>query len=119
MDLAQRIGARIRDHREARGLTLDALSIRSGVRSERISRVERGKVEATLGTLDKLARGLGMQIGDLLSDTDSDAGSLGALPPDLQEIVVLLERKPEPTIRAARSLVQVLVEREEELLGKG
>lgn len=95
----------------------DLLSARSGVRSERISRVERGKVEASLRTLERLAVGLGLEVPDLFPQAHHHSSSRAELSPDLQELVALLEHRSEETIRSARALVEVLVRHEERSRG--
>ena len=66
-DLEARIAARVRDLRAARGLTLDALSTRSGVSRSMISLVERGEASATAVVLEKLATALGVVLVDLFA----------------------------------------------------
>ena len=57
--LEQRIAARISTTRAAQGLTLDALSERSGVSRAMISKIERGEASPTASLLAKLANALG------------------------------------------------------------
>ncbi len=54
------VGARIREIREARGLTLDALAAKCGIAKPNLSRLENNKITPTLETLNTVARGLGM-----------------------------------------------------------
>lgn len=64
-NLDQRIGARARDLRAARGLTLEALAERSGVSRSMISVIERGESSPTAALLEKLASGLGVSLASL------------------------------------------------------
>jgi transcriptional regulator with XRE-family HTH domain len=64
-DLNRRIGDRVRELRDARGLSLDALAGRSGVSRSMISLVERGESSPTAAVLEKLATGLGVTLASL------------------------------------------------------
>ena len=59
------IGKRIREVREEKGLTLRELSDRTGLTLNGISRVELGRTTPTAVTISALARGLGVEPGDL------------------------------------------------------
>jgi transcriptional regulator with XRE-family HTH domain len=61
-DLDQRIAERVRELRAARGLSLDALSAKSGVSRSMISLIERGESSSTAVVLEKLASGLGVTL---------------------------------------------------------
>lgn len=52
------IGGRIREIREARGLTLDALAAKCGIAKPNLSRIENEKVTPTLATINMLAAAL-------------------------------------------------------------
>ena len=54
--------------RRDRHLTLDELSRRSGVSRRMITMLEAGETNASLGTLDKLARALGCAFADLVAE---------------------------------------------------
>ncbi|MBI2833260.1 MAG: helix-turn-helix transcriptional regulator [Acidobacteria bacterium] len=60
------IGSRIRTMRRARRLTQRELSQRTGLAEAFLSRVENGRVAPSLHTLQRLADGLGVCVGDLL-----------------------------------------------------
>lgn len=64
-DLNRRIAERVRELRARFGLSLDALSSRSGVSRSMISLIERGESSATAVVLDKLAAGLGVPLASL------------------------------------------------------
>jgi ribosome-binding protein aMBF1 (putative translation factor) len=59
-------GARIRVAREGLGLSQLELSRRSGIAQEPLSRIETGRRDPRLGTLQKLARGMGLSLEQLL-----------------------------------------------------
>ncbi|HET9075780.1 MAG TPA: XRE family transcriptional regulator [Acidimicrobiales bacterium] len=57
-DLFRSVGLRVRGLRQGHHLTLDELSERSGVSRRMITMLEAGEANASVGTLDKLARAL-------------------------------------------------------------
>jgi transcriptional regulator with XRE-family HTH domain len=63
--LNQRIAARVRELRAARGLSLDALARASGVSRSMISLIERGESSPTAVVLEKLAGGLAVTLASL------------------------------------------------------
>lgn len=67
-DLNQCLARRVRDLRAAEGLSLEALSARSGVSRSMISLVERGETSPTAVVLAKLATGLGVTLASLFDD---------------------------------------------------
>ena len=54
--------------RAEQGLTIDALSRKSGVGRSTISRIEKGDVEGRLTTIAKIAKGLGKSVEDFLGE---------------------------------------------------
>ena len=65
MDINARIAARVRELRDARGYSLDALAERSGVSRSNISLIERAESSASAVVLDKLATALGVTLASL------------------------------------------------------
>ena len=64
-DLNRRIGDRVRELRDAQGLSLDSLAGKSGVSRSMISLIERGESSPTAVILEKLAAGLGVTLASL------------------------------------------------------
>src|SRR5918998_4478443 len=62
----ERLGARVKELRRRRGLTLEDLAERAGVSRAMISKVERGEKNPTLVVAAKVAEGLGVTIAELL-----------------------------------------------------
>src|SRR3990170_1611000 len=58
------LGARVRELRARRSLTLEGLSDITGLSSSMISLVERGRTSPSIGTLVVIAAGLGVSIPD-------------------------------------------------------
>jgi transcriptional regulator with XRE-family HTH domain len=69
MDINDRIARRVRELRDERGFTLDALAERSGVSRSNISLIERGQSSPTAAVLDKLSAGLGVTVASLFEDS--------------------------------------------------
>ena len=61
------LGRRVKELRESRGLTIQALSDRSGLAISTISKVERGLMAPTYDRFSGLARGLGVDVSELFS----------------------------------------------------
>jgi XRE family transcriptional regulator, regulator of sulfur utilization len=61
-----RLGHRVRQERERRGLSLDALSVKAQVSRSMLSAIERGAKAPTVLVLDRVATGLGTSLARLL-----------------------------------------------------
>jgi transcriptional regulator with XRE-family HTH domain len=64
------IGSNSRARRTKQGLTLNVLAERSGVSKAMLSQIESDKVNPTVATVWKIARGLDVDINELLAGTD-------------------------------------------------
>jgi transcriptional regulator with XRE-family HTH domain len=74
-ELNQRIAARVRELRAARGLSLAALAARSGVSRSMISLIERGESSPTAVVLERLSVGLGVVLAALFEAPADTAAS--------------------------------------------
>ena len=72
-DLSGRIAHRVRSLRAERGLSLEALAVRSGVSRSMISLVERGESSPTAVVLEKLATALGVMLASLFDPSAGEA----------------------------------------------
>jgi len=75
-DIDQRLGARIRDLRSDRGLTLDGLAEAAGVSRAMLSRIERGESSPTAQLLNKVCDGLGITLSALFAEPAPAASPL-------------------------------------------
>jgi transcriptional regulator with XRE-family HTH domain len=75
MDINQLIARRLRELRDAQGLSLALLAERSGVSKSNISLIERGESSATATVLDKLTAALGVTVASLFEKPAEDAPS--------------------------------------------
>lgn len=70
MDPTAQFAENLRRLRLVAGLTQEGLSRATGIHSAEISRLERGARDPQLRTIVRLARGLGVPVGDLLSGVE-------------------------------------------------
>jgi transcriptional regulator with XRE-family HTH domain len=78
MEIGTTIARRIRELRDERGLSLDALAERSGVSRSNISLIERCQSSPSAVVLDKLATALGVALASLFEE--GSAASAAPLP---------------------------------------
>lgn len=76
----EQIGARLRDARTARGLSLRALAQSLGVSASLISQIETGKTQPSVSTLYSIVTALGVSIDDLLGVAPAVAAPPAAAP---------------------------------------
>lgn len=67
-DVVQRIGGRIRQARQARQMTLDALGAATALSTAFLSRLERGEASASIGNLIRVAAAVGLKLSDIFAD---------------------------------------------------
>jgi transcriptional regulator with XRE-family HTH domain len=58
---------RLRQFRNERGLSQRSLAEKAGISREYLARLETGRQDPTLSTLEKLAKALGVKVGRLLA----------------------------------------------------
>lgn len=75
-EITQRLAARVREERTAKGLSLDALSKLSGVSRSMLSQIERGESSPTVSSLWNLTRALNVDFSRLL---DEEAAAQSAI----------------------------------------
>ncbi len=69
------VGARLRELRAARGLSLRALAEASGVTASALSQIENGKNSPSVSTLKKILAALGSTLGEFFAGDAADGGS--------------------------------------------
>ena len=74
-NVAELLGRRIRALRKLKNLTQERLGERSGINYKHLGAIERGEENPSLSVLQKIAKGLGVEIPELFSfqheETDS------------------------------------------------
>ena len=66
MMLVEKLAKRIRDLREQRGLSQETLAAKAGVSRGYLARLEIGRHDPTVGTVERLAKALRVKVTDLL-----------------------------------------------------
>lgn len=72
-DILDRLPARLKEARQALGLSLDAVSKLSGVSRSMVSQIERGESSPTISTLWNLTRALQVDFAGLLEESAAEA----------------------------------------------
>jgi transcriptional regulator with XRE-family HTH domain len=65
--LLKDFGAQVRTIRQSKNMTLEALAEAAGIEYSQVIRVEAGKVNATISTIEAIAKGLNVGIGDFFA----------------------------------------------------
>ena len=105
-----KLANRVRELRERAGITQSRLAEIAGLSVEAVSRIERGARSPSLETAIELARGLGVAVGDLLSETP--LGGLAApTKPRIARLVCLLEKQDERTVDRVVRIAEIVCER--------
>jgi len=61
------IGERVRELREAKGLSISDLAIKAGMKRPNLSRLEHGRHQPSLETLERIAESLGISVAQLIT----------------------------------------------------
>lgn len=69
--LAKAFGTAVRESRLRAGLAQEDLAHRAGIERSHMGKIERGEHVPTLGVTFKLARALGISVGELVSQADA------------------------------------------------
>jgi len=71
-----RVGEKIKELREKKGLSLKDISDLTGFSTALLSQMENHLVSPSLGTIIKLARALGVRVGDFLGESEGEPFSI-------------------------------------------
>lgn len=104
-DLGKRLGKRLRELREQRGLTQTEFATLSGKAVETISNMERGKTIPGLLTLDQFAKRLGVGLEDLVCP---DAQEISANDKNAAIIAAAAKRLPENELALVAGVIGLL-----------
>ena len=66
------IGRIIRQLREENGISLEELSARAGISTEKLDKIEKNETNASLGVLIRISRALGAKVGALFAGREQD-----------------------------------------------
>ena len=73
--LCKCVARRLREERYAAGLTQVQVSKRSGLQREHVSRIESGRLDVRLETLERMAAAIGVHPASLLTERESRSDS--------------------------------------------
>ncbi|WP_027365941.1 helix-turn-helix domain-containing protein [Desulfotruncus alcoholivorax] len=82
------IGQRIKLAREHQGLSMNALSKKSGAAQSAISEIESGKRQPTFEVLEKIIYGLGLTLAEFFADNQV----VEPLPSDIRQLIDLAQQ---------------------------
>lgn len=82
------IGRKLKEVREALGLTQGALAAQAGLSAAMIGQIEAGKVQPSLNTIEKIAKALGISPCYLLIARDQLEEMMASMGPDLRELLL-------------------------------
>ena len=68
MDVGRRVGANIKRLRDEQGISQEELADRAGVHRTFISQIERAVKNPTIQSLDKVAKGLGVPLTEIVAE---------------------------------------------------
>ena len=98
------IGKNIKRIREAKGLSQKELITAIDMGAPMYSRIETGKTEPSLTTLEKIAKALGVKLSDLF-DTDDKMADVNSIDGSLMEKVKMIEALSEDEKKTVFSIV--------------
>lgn len=68
LDIQKQVGERVRHLRRLRGFTQEELADASGLNRAHLGEIERGEVDVTIVTLQRIGRGLRLRVSSLVKD---------------------------------------------------
>jgi len=74
MKINEKFGTRVKEIRQARGITQEELSFKARLHRTYISSIEMGKRNVSLVNIEKLAKALGCDISDFFNENESQHG---------------------------------------------
>ena len=79
-EIAKLVGKRVYYYRKARGLTQERLAEKAGVHNTYIGQLERGEKNATIGSLWKVSRALGVPVASLFELVEEEYSRPESIP---------------------------------------
>jgi transcriptional regulator with XRE-family HTH domain len=102
-------GKKVRDLRISQGLTQEELGEKAGLHYKYIGAIERGERNLSLESIEKIAKGLGIGIGELFSFT-SQKKSVGEIGLMKKEIMKLFKNKDLRTLRFVSRILKEVIQ---------
>ena len=101
-----KFGKRVRELRKSQGLSQQKLALKTGLHYTYIGAVERGERNLSLQSMEKITKGLRVNIVELLSSSES-------LPPEgqlIERIANLLRHKDLEVLQLVLKVVKAIIE---------
>ena len=99
-----RVGKHIRAIRQAQGLTQEQVGERAGLNYKFVGLIERGDRNPSAESLEKLAKGLNVLVGDFFPDTSSRTNREKLI----QSILGILGDKDPKELRLAKRMLEAM-----------
>ncbi|HHY47296.1 MAG TPA: helix-turn-helix transcriptional regulator [Firmicutes bacterium] len=103
-DVMKGISKKLRELREAQGLTQEQLGEKAGLNSSFVGQIERGVRQPSITTLESLASALGVSLKALFMETDTDRDKA------LQDLEIVLSKATAREIQSVTRLARVFLE---------
>jgi len=114
-DVDRRLGRRVKELREQRGLSQERLAEAVGRSVDTISNLERGASSTRLKTVADIAHALGVEISVLFWP---DSGSPPELPERFHSLFAVIAEQPAAVIDAVREAARLIVRVHDQAAGK-
>jgi transcriptional regulator with XRE-family HTH domain len=103
MKAKELLGKRIRELRKARGLTLEELASEAGTGDKFLGAIERGQQSASINTIEKIARGLEVEVYELFEQHKQSEAALR------RRATALLKKADAPKLRAIIASLEAML----------
>jgi transcriptional regulator with XRE-family HTH domain len=107
--IKKELGAHIRAIRRRRGLTQEEMADKCGLHWTYIGGLERGERNPTLTTMERIARGLGVSVVDLMVKPTEDPGNLTPREREEARLMRFLHKKDAETLQLAGRVLREVV----------
>lgn len=101
------IGDKIRQIREARGLTQKEVALTIGMDQSQYSKIEKGKTDPSTSTLEKVAKAIGIGLSELFADDSFK--DINSYDKSLMEKLQLIEQLDEDEKKSIFKIIDGLV----------
>lgn len=105
------IGTNIKRIRKAKDLTQKEIFIAASMDSAQYSRIENGKTDPSVSTLEKIAKALGVTLSELFA-TDEDIKEINSLDKTIMEKVRLIENLSEEEKKTIYNILDAFISKE-------
>ncbi len=108
--LKENFGGRVRQLRKARGWTQEELASKAGMEYKYLGAIERGEKNLTIGNIEKIAAGLGLEAYQLFLFSTEDLRPEEKMIEDkIEDILQLCDEKTKQTILAINQAIWHLI----------